>query len=210
MKRIASFIFGPVVAALLLVACGQQGTFYEKSPDEVVAALRSAHLPLALIGQEDGSSRVRANDDGTVSTIIVNARGEDMLQLVTTIIPEGTGSRVSMALRPPEGRHAERVAQALSSNDYARSMMSRLADEHLAAAMEGRRFDLTFASPPMARAMLNATPEMRNEIDRANRAMESASTMSRQLDAMERQNDMREDVEAMQRAANLNRSSENY
>lgn len=161
------------LGSLLLAGCGASGTYYEKSPQAVVSALKSATLPYHVLGNTAQGSRVTQPDENTVVTAILGPGQSELLRFVTTITPDGSGSRVSVDVQPPEGRNSEKAAKAMAENGFAMGMMGKLAQEHVAAAIEGRPFDMMFAAPPMAKGMLAANPEAQAHIDGANQAAAS-------------------------------------
>lgn len=173
MMRMKSFLLC-VAGAVLLAACGNSGKYYEKTPEQVAAALQSAYLPTHVLGGSVAGSRVTQADSNTVVTALVDAQGNELMRFITTITPEGAGSRVATEIRPPEGTHKNRASEAMQKNGLAMGLMDGLANEHVAAAIEGRPFDMMFANP-MAKGMAGAIPGMREQIDQANAgAMEMA------------------------------------
>ncbi len=142
--------------------------YYEKSPTEIRAALKSAHLPTHILGQNIRGSSVRTPDDKTVVTALLGPEGRDAMYFVTTIEADGSGSEVTTVVKPPEGELASRASEALEKNALAAGMLDQLAQEHVAAAIEGRPFDMMFATAPAAKGMLAAMPGMSEHINRAN------------------------------------------
>ena len=161
--------------AMLLAGCGT-GEYYEKTPQEVSSALKSAYLPVHVLGSTVVNSRVSQPDRNTVVTALLDRDGSELMRFVTTLTPDGTGTRVATEIRPPEGRNKDRAGAAMKANGFAMGMMEKLAEEHVAAAIEGRPFDMTFATPPMAKGMMGAVPGMSERIDAAN---ETAAEFSR-------------------------------
>jgi hypothetical protein len=49
-------------------------------------------------------------------------------------------------------------------------LMDGLANEHVAAAIEGRAFDMTFGASPEGRMVMATSPELREEINTANQS----------------------------------------
>lgn len=161
-----------LTGALLLAACGAQGTYYEKTPQQARSALRSAVLPFHVLGSMAKGSRVTQPDENTLVTAILGPDQSELMRFVTTITPDGSGSRVAVEVRPPEGRNKDRAGKAMGSNGFAMALMDKLAQEHVAAAMEGRPFNMMFASGPMAGGMVAANPEMQAQINQANQGAE--------------------------------------
>lgn len=174
--------FQTVIMALLLSACGEQGTFYEKSPQAVRSALRSATLPYHVLGSSATGSRVTQPDENTVVTAVLGPNQSEMMRFVAIITPEGSGSRVAIEVRPPEGKNKDRATKAMGSNVMAMGMMEKLAAEHVDAAIQGRPFDMMFATGPMAKGMINANPEMKAQIDAANSSAQAMNQFERQSD----------------------------
>jgi len=172
--RVKAFILS-VAGAVLLAACGQPGVYYEKTPEQVAAALKDAYLPTHVLGNGIKRSQVTQPDANTVVTTLIAADGSEAMRFVTTITAEGTGSRVLTAIEAPEGKHNQRAGEMMATEGYMMALMDGLAQEHVAAAIEGRPFDMTFGASPMAKGMLKNQPGLQEEIDRANAsAMEMA------------------------------------
>ncbi|MCC6829657.1 MAG: hypothetical protein IT550_15665 [Novosphingobium sp.] len=145
----------------------------------MVSALKSATLPYHVLGNQAQGTRVTQPDPNTVVTAVLAADQNEMIRFVTTIAPDGSGSRVSTAVEPPRGRYSAHAGKAMAENAYAMALMGKLAHEHVAAAIEGRPFDMLFATAPMARGMLAANPEAQAHIDAAN---QSAAAMNAAAD----------------------------
>lgn len=168
-----------VLTGVLLAGCGAQGTYYDKAPKDVVSALKSATLPYHVLGNQAQGTRVTQPDPNTVVTAVLAADQNEMIRFVTTITPDGSGSRVSTAVEPPRGRYSAHAGKAMAENAYAMALIGKLAHEHVAAAIEDRPFDMLFATAPMARGMLAANPEAQAHIDAAN---QSAAAMNAAAD----------------------------
>jgi hypothetical protein len=166
-----------LLLTLLLAACGMDGTYYEKAPDSVRAALKSAKLPYHILGTQATGSRVDTPDDQTVVTAVLGPNNSEMVRFITTITADGTGSRVKTIIAPPTGPNAERAQAAMQQNGYATALLDKLATEHVAAAIEGRPFDMMFATDPMAKGMINADPQMKAHVDAANANAAAMSEM---------------------------------
>ena len=159
-----------------------QGQYYEKTPEQIASALRAAHLPVHVLGGAVAGSRVTQPDSGTVVTALLDNRGSEVMRFVTTVTPDGTGARVATEIRPPEGANKDRATEAMRANGFATGMMEKLAVEHVAAAIEGRPFDMMFASPPMAKGMVGAVPGMSEQIDQANEAASEFARMEQEAE----------------------------
>ena len=168
-----------VLGGLLLASCGVSGTYYEKSPPAVVAALKAATLPYHILGDKAQGSRVTQPDANTVVTAVLGPDQSELIRFVTTIAPDGAGSRVSVDVQPPEGRNHERATKAMAQNGLTMGLMDKLAKEHVAAAIEGRPFDMMFATPSMAKGMLAANPAVQAQIQQANSAAASMNEAMR-------------------------------
>lgn len=167
---------------MLLVSCGDSGKYYEKSSQEVASALKSAYLPTHVLGGTVAGSRVSQPDRNTIVTALLAQDGSELMRFVTILSPDGTGTRVATEIRPPEGRNKDRATQAMEANGFAMGMMEKLAEEHVTAAIEGRPFDVTFATPPMAKGMMGAMPGMSKQIDAANEAAAEFSRHQQQAE----------------------------
>ena len=157
----------PLLGGVLWLGMDGGGTHYEKSPSEVKAALSAAYLPTHVLGSYVKGSRVSMSGDSTVVTALLDENGAELMRFVTTVTPDGTGSMVDTEVRGPEGVHAKGAEKAMKSQAFTMALMAKLADEHVAAAIEGREFDMMFGNP-MAKEMANAVPGMREQIEDAN------------------------------------------
>ncbi|WP_188818397.1 hypothetical protein [Novosphingobium indicum] len=177
-----------IVGAVLVAACGNSGEYYEKPPKQVTSALKSAYLPTHVLGGSVKASRVTQPDAETVVTALLAENNSELMRFVTTVVPDGDGSRVSTAILPPEGRNKVRAEKALAENGLAMGLMSAVAKEHVAAAIEGRPFDMMFASP-MGKGMIGAMPGMSERIDAANKAASDFAKYQQQADFDEKYGD---------------------
>lgn len=176
--------FGKILGAalcLMLAACGQSGTYYEKSPEDITSALQSATPPLALMGRTVTDSRV-FEEDGNIITALISSDGPDLLHIVTAISPDGTGSYVSNSLLVPA---------AEGDVPYNVGLMQMLADEHVTAAIEGRAFNMLFATPVMGTTAISMIPGGDEHIQAANEAAAMFSEMERGRAQYERQEEFR-------------------
>jgi hypothetical protein len=202
-----------VLAALLLSACGAQGKYYEQTPQAIRAALRAATLPYHVLGSQAKGTKVIVLDDTRTAVAVLGPNDTEMMRFVTTVTPDGTGSRVLVELSPPEGRNKERAAKAMESNAIAMILLKKLADEHVAAAIEHRPFDMMFATPALAKGMIGASPEMRAQLDGANRAAASMNEAAGKFDAMDKEREAREadaEFEREQREKLVDNNSKSY
>lgn len=172
-----------IFCAILLASCGSSGEYYEKSPEQVTQAIKSAHLPTHVLGKQIKRSRVTQPAPDTVITTLLGEGGREMMHFVTTVTPDGTGSRVATEIAVPEGVK-ERLDEAVENDpmaNYAMNLMHVVAREHVVAAIEGRPFDMTLGNPN-AQAAMEMNPEIRAQIEQANKA---ASDMAKSEQQME-------------------------
>lgn len=179
--RIARLLL-PLVAATLLAACGSSGTYYEKSPKAVQQALRVQDLPLAVLGSTVKGKRVTSPDDETVVIALLGPEQIEIMRFVVTVKPDGTGSRVAVAVRPPEGSKKAKAEEAMKRGGLAMGLMGTLANEHVAAAIEGRPFNMMFATGPIGKGVAAASPEMGAAINNANQAASVIAKMEREAE----------------------------
>lgn len=156
----------PLLGGVLWLGMDSGGTHYEKSPSDVKAALSAAYLPTHVLGSYVKRSQVSISGD-TVVTALIDENGAELMRFVTTVTPDGAGSLVDTEVQAPEGVHAKGAAEAMKSQAFTMSLMAKLADEHVAAAIEGRPFDMMFGNP-MAKEMAGAVPGMQAQIDDVN------------------------------------------
>lgn len=142
----------PLLGAVLWMGVDGGETYYEKPPSAVMSALSSAYVPTHILGSHVEGSRVTMPDGKTVVTALIDRNGAELMRFVTTVRADGTGSLVDTVVEGPTGRHAERAAEAMKSQAFTMSFMEKLADEHVAAAIEGRPFDM-LAFNPMAKGL---------------------------------------------------------
>lgn len=145
----------PFVGAILWMGIDSGAKHYEKSPAEVRSSLAAAYLPTHILGQYVKGSRVTTPDDDTVVTALIDENGSELMRFVTTVTPDGTGSQVATEVVAPEGAHAGRAAEAMKKQAYTMALMRKLADEHVAAAIEQRPFDI-LAFNPVAKGVAEA------------------------------------------------------
>ena len=145
----------PLLGGVLWLGMDGGSTYYDKSPAEVKAAISEAYVPVHILGQYVEGSRVTTPDDKTVVTALLDRDGTELMRFVTTVTPDGTGSQVDTVVTKPEGRHAKGAEEAMKTQAFTMSLMEKLADEHVAAAIEGRPFDM-LAFNPAASGMMKA------------------------------------------------------
>ena len=171
-----------IFGAIFLASCGNSGEYCEKTPEQVTHAIKSAHLPTHVLGKQIKRSRVTQPAPDTVVTTLLGEGGREMMHFVTTVTPDGTGSRVATEIAVPEGVK-ERLDEAVAKDpmaNYAMNLMHVVAREHVVAAIEGRPFDMTLGNPK-AEVAMQMNPEMHARIEEANKA---ASDMAKQEQQM--------------------------
>lgn len=141
--------------------------YYEVPPAQARSLIANAYLPTHVLGTVVKGSHVTLPDGETVVTALLGHDGSEMMRFVTTVKAEGTGSAVSTTVEPPRGAHAERAGAAMQSQGYAMALMDKLAQEHVAAAIEKRPFNM-LAFNPAGEAMLGSMPGMKEHLDQAN------------------------------------------
>ena len=154
-----------IAATLLVAACEEQGTYYEVAPSQAKASIKAAVVPTHVLGSTIKRSRAYDRGDDQVVTALIDGQGRELMHFVTTVTPDGEGSRVDTEIEMTKDADTRSFEAT-----YALALLDKLADEHVAAAIEGRPFDMLFATNPAAVAMMG--PEMRDEVESANRAMQ--------------------------------------
>lgn len=151
-------LFGlvPVLGVVLWMGMDSGAKHYEKSPREVRAAIAAAHVPTHILGQYVKGSRVSTPDDRTIITALIDENGRELMRFVTTVTADGTGSEVTTEVAAPQGAYAARAADAMQKQKLTMALMGKLADEHVASAIEGRPFDI-LAMNPAVRSIADAT-----------------------------------------------------
>lgn len=145
----------PLLGGVLWFGMSGGAVHYDKTPHEVKAAIAAAYLPTHILGSYIHGSKVSTPDENTVVTSLLGENGAELMRFVTTVTADGTGSEVDTVVQPPEGDYAERAQEAMKSHAYTMALMEKLADEHVAAAIEGRPFDM-LAFNPAAKAVANS------------------------------------------------------
>ena len=166
--RIGMMVALPV-GGVVYMGVGSAEQYYEVPPAHAMSRIASAYLPTHVLGTYVKGSRVTVSGSETVITSVIAQDGSELMRFVTTVKADGTGSAVSTTVEPPTGAHAERAAAAMQSQAYTMALMDQLAQEHVAAAIEQRPFNM-LAFNPAGNAMLNADPEIRDAIQQANEA----------------------------------------
>lgn len=172
--RIGMMVAVPL-GGVLWLGMGSGEQYYDVPPSEVRRSLSDAVVPTHVLGSYVTGSRVTRPDGRTVVTALLDEDGRELMRFVTTVRASGEGSSVSTALEPPVGSKAGKVSKAMQSQPVAMSLMKKLADEHVDAAIEKRPFNM-MAFNPAGDAMMGALPGLREQVDAAN---ESAAMMAR-------------------------------
>ena len=159
-----------MAASLLLAACGAEGTYYEKSPASVAAAITDAELSPMLAGEASDSTVSKPNSDTVVITGN-DAFGGDIFKITATLTPEGNGTRVQT-----------QFALLHKKKGYDEYMAQKMAQEHVAAAIEGRSVDIMAAANPVAKAMINSNPEMSKAVNQGMQAAIAFEKMEKQAE----------------------------
>ena len=167
-------MFAPFLAGVLWLGMGGGAKHYDATPSQVKASLVAAYVPTGILGSTVKGSRVTQADDQTMVTALLDEGGNELMRFVTKIEPDGTGSSVETTVEPPHGKHAERAQEAMKSQGFTMSLMDKLAQEHVAAAIEHRPFDM-MSFNPAAKQMAGMVPGMSEQIDQANRNMSEMS-----------------------------------
>ncbi len=160
----------PALGAVLYFGTGSSGEYYDRTPAQIVTALENAHLPVHILGGAIVDSQVHSKGDGTVITALIGQDGREAMHFITTIDASGNGANVSTTVAPPGGDLKSKANEALAAQPYAAQLLGLLAKEHVDAAIDGRPFDMLFATNPMARKMLDEQAGMREHIDDINAA----------------------------------------
>jgi hypothetical protein len=145
----------PMIGGAMWFGMPSDGVHYDQSPQEVKAAIAAAYLPTHVLGSYIKGSKVSTPDDHTVVTSLLGENDAELMRFVTTVTPDGAGSEVDTVVEAPQGQYAERAQEAMKKNGYAMVLMEKLADEHIAAAIEHRPFDM-LAFNPMAKGLAKA------------------------------------------------------
>ena len=182
MTRQFRIMFGAALS-LMLVACGQSGVYFEQSPEQISSALHSTTPPLALLGESIKRARVY-DEGGNIITAFSDSRGKELLHIVTTVSPEGEGARVSSTLL---------VNPEFNSGLVNPGLVQQMADEHVASAIEGRVFDVTFAAPGLAKAALSRIPGGSERLEAINEGVAFGTEMRQMIDEAEREMEFREE-----------------
>lgn len=164
------------LGALALAACGQSGTYYEKSPEDVMNAIEKVRVPTAIMGRDISGFNVSRPLDNTVLITLTDASGKELYRIVNQVEADGNGSRVISQSQTPDGK-----ALTGKLGGHQANMMNQFNEEIVAAAIEGRSFDMMFATSPVAKSMLGNNPEMQAQIENANEAMLTMSELEQDM-----------------------------
>lgn len=176
--RIGMMVALPV-GGVVYVGMDSSGQHYDMPPAEVRSLIANAYLPTHVLGTMVKGSHVTLPDGETVVTALIAQDGSELMRFVTTVKADGAGSVVSTTVEPPQGVHAEQAAAAMQSQAYTMALMDKLAQEHVAAAIERRPFNM-LAMNPAANAMLAADPEISESIAQANEAAAMLSELNQE------------------------------
>lgn len=182
----------PALAIVIWMGLDSGSSRYDRSPGEVRGALMGAHVPTHILGDTVSGSRVRREGENTVITALLDPSGREIMHFVTTIVPDGDGSQVSTEVHAAPGPAEPNGREAFGKNGFARAMLDKLAQEHVAAAIEERPFDMMFAAPPGAKQMIGMSPDMKDKIDNANASASEIAKYQQEAQAAHRQQQFRE------------------
>jgi hypothetical protein len=177
--KLRTFVLASL-GALALAACGQSGTYYEKSPEAVMKAIEKVSVPTAMMGRSISNFRVSRPLDDTVLIVLTDMNGKELYRIVNQVEADGNGSRVITQAQTPDGKALDANLGGQQAN-----MMNQFTNEIVKSAIEGRSFDMMFATSPAAKAMLGNDPEMQATIDEANKAMLAISKMEQTVEQIE-------------------------
>lgn len=153
--------FCAFLLALALTGCGNSGTFYDKSPSAVAMSLRATKLPSYMMGETIMGQRVTQPDKDTVVISAIATNQSEAVRFIVKLKPEDEGTRVAVNVQAPEGQNKVRFEK--SGNGAAK--LTPFAQEHVAAAIEGRPFEMSAMTPGS-----KAIPVISKEYDRASSA----------------------------------------
>ncbi|MEL7188922.1 MAG: hypothetical protein AAGK17_05165 [Pseudomonadota bacterium] len=170
------FALGVVVAATL-AACSPSGTYYEKSPEDVLSAIEKQDMPYHMFGDTIAARSVTRPSDDVVVVALVDKMGAEQMRIVAQVSADGSGSRVITQAQDIHGKLGESNAES----SLVGGMFQELAEEHVTAAIEGRPFDMLFATPSVAKAMIEANPEAREKLDQLNQSGQAMGEMQQKM-----------------------------
>lgn len=166
--RVAAMAALPV-GGIAYMGMGAGAQHYDVPPAKVMSRISSAYLPTHILGTQVKGSRVSLTGNDTVITSLIAGDGTELMRFVTKVQADGAGSSVSTTVEPPTGANADRAAKVMQSQAYTMALMDKLAQEHVAAAIEQRPFNM-LAFNPAAEAMAKTMPGMEQQISQANEA----------------------------------------
>lgn len=167
------------VGGAIYFGTGGPAQHYDVPPAQARTLIANAYLPTHILGSTVKGSRISTPDSETVITSLIAADGTELMRFVTKVESDGAGSSVSTTVEPPTGANAERAAKVMQSQAYTMALMDQLAQEHVAAAIEQRPFNM-LAFNPAGESMLNAMPGMKEQISQANEAAAMIAEMEQE------------------------------
>ena len=176
--RVAAMVAVPV-GGIAYMGMGTSAQHYDVPPAQAMSRISSAYLPTHILGTQVKGSRVSLTGTDTVITSLIAGDGTELMRFVTKVEADGAGSSVSTTVEPPTGANAERAAKVMQSQAYTMALMDQLAQEHVAAAIEQRPFNM-LAFNPAGESMLNAMPGMKEQISQANEAAAMIAEMEQE------------------------------
>lgn len=159
-----------LLATVLLSGCGMfgKGEVYPLAGREVRDTLASTEPPMGVLGSQAVNWRVRRKGDGTVSWLILDERGIELVRFWAKSTDEGPAStRVEVGLDPPQGKHHDRVAKGMESHAAIVGFYESAMTEQIDAALEKRPFEFTRIAGAMGGAMVSSMAEVSNGLDEA-------------------------------------------
>ncbi|MEM6475990.1 MAG: hypothetical protein AAF687_07475 [Pseudomonadota bacterium] len=163
------------LASTLLAGCGFQGEYYDATPEQATFRIKNAPMPTPFLGTGVARKEVITAEDGSIVTLFKNKAGKTGIQISATITPDGEGSRIATSVVYDKSKLGSGAESAMASG-----LITKLGEEHVAAAVEKRPFDMMFAAGPMAKGMMANNPGMAKQMQEANRmASEMAQAQRR-------------------------------
>lgn len=118
---------------------GAQSQHYSKSPDEVRNAILSAKIQTDWLG-ETARLEVTQEKPSLLISRFVNHSGQASLKITSSIASSFGGTRVINSFEMDESALSSADKEALRTADE--NVLERYANEHIAAAVEDRDFDI--------------------------------------------------------------------
>ena len=121
-----------------------------------------------MLGSQAATCRVSRKGDGTVSWLILDERGTELIRFWAKSTDEGPAStRVEVGLDPPQGKHHDRVVKGMESHAAIVGFYETAMTEQIDAALENRPFEFTRIAGSLGGAMVSSMSEMSSGLDEA-------------------------------------------